>query len=499
MKTKSIQLIACLAWCIFSSSLQADDETVPPNLVFIIADDCTFSDIGCYGGQALTPNIDALAEQGMRMMQCFQAAPMCSPTRHSLYTGQYPVKTGAYPNHTFARDDVKSIVHYLQPLGYRVALSGKTHIGPESVFPFEYSKGGNAKKRQAKLDQAVVASEPSVINMGAIDNLMTECSETKKPFALFACSNEPHEPWNKGKRFRPQYDSAALKLRPYMVDTPSTRTAYRDYLAEISFFDSEVGQILSMIDQHDLADNTLVMVVSEQGNSFPFAKWSCYDAGLQSIMIVRWPGQVSAGSETDALVEYVDVCPTFVEAAGGTPAAIIDGKSLLPVLRGETDHHKDHVFGIQTTRGIFNGPRDYPIRSVRNERFKLIRNLDPDATFHNTINGKAWFRSWEASAEGGNEHAQSIIERFATRPAFELYDVQADPHELNNLAGDADYAAVLSELAETLAAWMQSQGDLGLETEMQAFEHMHGGNQEYKEWANAQKTPNQSKRGRKQK
>jgi uncharacterized sulfatase len=110
-----------------------------PNFVFIIADDCTFRDIGCYGGQAYTPNIDKLASQGMRFTHCFQAAPMCSPTRHNIYTGLYPVKSGAYPNHTFAKDGTKSVVHYLKPLGYRVALSGKKHINPPEVFPFEYS------------------------------------------------------------------------------------------------------------------------------------------------------------------------------------------------------------------------------------------------------------------------------------------------------------------------------------------------------------------------
>lgn len=101
-----------------------------PNIVFIIADDCTFRDLGCYGGQAHTPNIDKLAGEGMRFTRCFQSAPMCSPTRHSISTGLYPVKSGAYPNHTHVGEDTKSIVHYMKELGYRVAQSGKTHVGP---------------------------------------------------------------------------------------------------------------------------------------------------------------------------------------------------------------------------------------------------------------------------------------------------------------------------------------------------------------------------------
>lgn len=151
-----------------------------PNLVFIIADDMTHRELGCYGGQAHTPNIDSLATQGMRFERCFQAASMCSATRHNIYTGLYPVKSGAYPNHTFAKDGTKSIAHYLQELGYRVALSGKTHIGPKEVFPFEYS----GKKNNPDMD--------------AVDALMSESAASETPFCLFACSNEPHSPWDKG-------------------------------------------------------------------------------------------------------------------------------------------------------------------------------------------------------------------------------------------------------------------------------------------------------------
>ena len=116
-----------------TASKPASGKPALPNFLFVIADDCTHRDLGCYGGQALTPNIDQLAAEGMRFTQCFQAAPMCSPTRHNIYTGLYPVKSGAYPNHTFAKDGTKSVAHYLKPHGYRVALSGKKHIATGSV------------------------------------------------------------------------------------------------------------------------------------------------------------------------------------------------------------------------------------------------------------------------------------------------------------------------------------------------------------------------------
>ncbi|HYW79328.1 MAG TPA: sulfatase, partial [Thermoguttaceae bacterium] len=252
-----------------------EERTTRPNFLFVIADDCTFRDIGCYGGQAHTPNIDRLASEGMRFTRCFQAAPMCSPTRHNIYTGLYPVKSGAYPNHTFAKPGTRSVVHYLEPLGYRVALSGKRHIGTREVFPFEFLGSGN---------------NPDI---GAIDTFLSECREKATPFCLFACSNEPHSPWNKGDASR--YDPAKVKLPPYFVDTPTTRDDMSRYLAEITYYDGQVGECLDLLEKHDLAENTLVIVVSEQGSSFPFGKWTCYDTGLQSAMIVRWPGKVAPG------------------------------------------------------------------------------------------------------------------------------------------------------------------------------------------------------------
>ena len=223
-----------------------------PNIIFINADDLTHTDLSVYGGQAYTPNFERLASEGMQFSLCFQAAPMCSPTRHNLYTGIYPVKTGAYPNHTFAKDGTKSIVHHLKPLGYRVALSGKRHISPESVFPFEYSGKSNNP------------------DMAAVEELLVESKAAGTPFCLFACSNEPHTPWNLGDKSR--YPEGEIELPSYIVDTPETREAYSRYLAEITYYDDQVGQILDLLDKHGLAENTLVMLSSEQGNSMPFAK-----------------------------------------------------------------------------------------------------------------------------------------------------------------------------------------------------------------------------------
>ncbi len=477
-----------LAGLLVLSALEAHAEK--PNFLFVIADDCTYRDLGCYGGQAHTPNLNKLMAQGMRFNRCFQTAPMCSPTRHTIYTGLYPVKSGAYTNHSHAYDEVKSVVHYLKPLGYRVALSGKSHVAPPEVFPFEMSSRKPSKKEIKASDYV----PESVIDFVAVDKLMTESAASGTPFALFACSNEPHEPWNKGEAYRSLYNVDDIKLRPYMVDTLQTRKEYVMYLAEITFYDDEVGRLLKLLEKHGLSENTMVMVVSEQGNVFPFAKWSCYDSGLQSGMIVRWPGKVMPGSETDAMVEYVDVVPTFVEAAGGKPAKVLDGKSLLPVLAGKTSDHKEYVYGLQTSRGIYSGPHHYGIRSVRDAQFKLIWNLDPDAEFQNYARKKKWFATWQERAEAGDAHAEWVLNRYAKRPELELYDVTEDPFEINNLAQNPEYAGTVFRLKKQLDAWMASQGDKGQETELAAFERMLSGNDEYKEWAKANGDPNKDKK-----
>lgn len=434
-----------------------------PNIVFIVADDCTYLDLEVYGGQAKTPHLNQLAKEGMRFTRCFQTAPMCSPTRHNLYTGIYPVKSGAWPNHTQVYPGTKSIAHYLNGAGYRTALSGKTHIGPPESFPFEYSR----EFRTA--DPGETTPYPS------IEQLFRNTKSTGTPFCLFACSNEPHTPYTRGTPT--DYPPASLTLPPTFVDTPETRLQYSKYLAEITFFDAQCGALLGLLDKYGLRESTLVMVVSEQGSGFPFAKWTCYELGLASGMIARWPEHISPGSLSDALVEYCDVTPTLLATAGLEKSPTMDGRSFLPVLLGQASEHKRYTFGIHSTKGIINGSPTYGVRSCGTKTFRYIRNLTPEIPFQNVVTREGgdkadFWTSWVAKAETGNQHARNLVHRYQYRPAEELYHIGVDPHCLNNLADEAQYTSIKAELSAELDSWMTSQGDQGAATE--ALAHTRG-------------------------
>ena len=467
----------------------ADGPQEPrPNFVIVIADDMTYHDVGCWGNKDVrTPNIDRLAAEGMRLIHMFSPSPMCSPCRQALYTGLFPVRNGAHPNHSRVYDGVKSMPHYLGPLGYRVGLIGKTHYGPREAFPFEHpsagpgmskadgeSKGGKqARRLQDDAADSAASTIPGATGSkaaGAIRNFIAR--DNDQPFCLVVASNEPHAPHTLGDAS--VYDLAKLALPPYLVDTPETRHALAAYYAEVEVFDRQVGQVMQILDQTGQADNTLVLVLSEQGSGWPHCKWTLYDAGIRVAAVARWPGKVEPGSTSQALMQYVDVLPTFLAAAGAVPPADLDGLSFLDALAGRTESCRETVFAVQTSRGIINGPEAYGIRCARDGRYKYILNLNHESEFRNVVLKSPLFKSWQAKADAGDPFARSQVDRYLRRPDVEFYDIRADPHEMNDLSADPSLEDDRRRLRARLDAWMKQQGDHGTATELGAKERRKG-------------------------
>ena len=179
-----------------------------------------------------------------------------------------------------------------------------------------------------------------------------------------------HSPWTVGNPEQFQFDK--LKLPPHFADTPELRRDYAKYLAEIGVLDKQVGDILKTLEKTRKADNTLVIFTSEQGGQWPGAKWTNWEQGLHTAFMARWPGKITPGRRTDALIQYADVVPTLVDAAGGDSKKLhLDGTSFLDLLLGRKDEHRKYVYGMHNN--IPEGP-PYPIRTIRTSRFRYIRN-----------------------------------------------------------------------------------------------------------------------------
>ena len=439
-----------------STQLRAQSK---PNIVFMLADDCSSWDLGVYGSKdSKTPVIDQLAKEGMRFTKCYQSSPMCSPTRQNILTGLSPFRSGAYPNHTNVNSNVKNIADYLNPLGYRVALGGKQHYGPAKNFrSLEYLGQVKGKDQDPDFEK--------------IDSFLKDVSATKQPFCLFVCSNQPHSPWNHGDTTL--FDKDKIKLPPFYADLPQTRKDFRNYMAEINYLDGQVKQALDLLEKYHLSDNTIFVFASEQGNSFPFAKWTCYNVGLKSALIVRWPGKIKPNTVSNALVEYSDITPTFIDIAGGKSVDSLDGSSLVPVLTGQKIEHKKYTYGQMTTRGIFDGSDYYPIRSVSNGKYRYVVNYTPTVQFRNVVDKERFFKEWIQDAKT-NPRTKELVHKHSFRPAEELYDDEADPYNQHNLVADGKLASVKSALKQQLEHWMAHTGDQGIRTELLALEHMPG-------------------------
>ena len=445
----------------------------PPNILIVIADDLHWSDMGCMGNdQVRTPNIDRLAKEGMAFDAAFTSTAMCSPTRQQLLTGLWPVRSGAWPNHSGVYKGVRSLPTHLNQLGYRTAHMGKGHIKPKASYPFEPL--GDVPHQKGLPEQLPDLAKRVKRFMGDVG---------EQPWCLYYASHQPHKPFSVGDPSR--YPVDEIKVPPHLIDTPDTRKQLSLYYAEVEMLDAELGMLLDTLDKLDKADNTLVIFTSEQGAPhLPFGgKWTCWDHGLKTALIARLPGTIQAGTRTDAMVQYIDVVPTLIEFAGGDPEQIdtgvdhptrqtrgFDGISFAGVLSGRATTHRKHVYGIHTTKGIINGSKSYPIRSVRDKQWLMVWNLnaknEPFKNIFHSRDANDW-ADWQEAIK----HDPAIAKRvafFQDRPEFELYDIAADPYQLKNLAEDPKHADRLRDMQATLNAWMKSEGDEGLVTEAKA-------------------------------
>ena len=438
---------ATILW-LAASLLNADASNQPPHLVLFLADDHGAADAGCYGNPDVhTPHLDRLATEGVRFERAYCASPSCTPSRSALYTGLMPARNGAHPNHSSVRDGTQSLPHYLAALGYRTVLFGKSHIAPREAFPFEYVSG---RIPPAGPDQG------SALNTDTLDQFLAS-HDPQQPLCLIVSSWSPHIPWpaNQG------YSAAQVELPPGSVDTPESREARTRYYSDVTQLDSRLGSCLESLERHGFSDNLFFVYASDHGAQWPFAKWNLYEAGTRVPLIVRWPGSAQPEQTSHALVSLVDLLPTFIDIAGGKPPSEIDGRSFAPLLTGATDRHREAIFTTHTGDGKMNRS---PMRAVRTDRYKYIRNLHPERKYVTHISrgvtrdGRDYWDSWLAKAKN-DPAAERAVAAYEKRPDEEFYDLAIDPHEQRNLAAKLP-ESTKADLRAQLAAWREDQGEI---------------------------------------
>jgi len=440
-------LVYISVFSFYSIAKEASDQK--PNILIIIADDCTHSDLPVYGGKNLqTPQIDKLASQGMTFNRAFVTMSMCVPCRAELYTGMQPVRSGVCWNHSIARTGTTSIVQYLGVMGYRVGIAGKVHADPREVYPFEMVPGVERN----------CVSETAIYDAAGLREFMA--TDEKQPFCLITALVVPHIPWTVGDPSH--FNPAKLQLPPYLADNKETRHEFARYLAEIEVLDKQVGETLGLLDELNITDNTLVIFTSEQGAQLPFCKWTNWNNGVHTGFIVRWPDRIERGSRTDAIIQYNDVLPTLLDALGSKADTRFDGSSFLSVLKGEKDSHRSYAYFMHNN--VPEGP-SYPIRSITDGSYHYIRNLESERLYierhlmaRMPLN-KYW-PSWVFDASDDPE-ILDLVTRYQKRPSEELYNLSEDPNEINNLADQENFQKIKRNLSRKLDKWMLDQGDPG--------------------------------------
>jgi N-sulfoglucosamine sulfohydrolase len=323
MRTRTIALWLVGAAMAQPAAAVGQDQTPPPNILVLVADDLGWRDLGISGNKGIrTPNIDRLAHSGLRVIHAFGTSPQCSPSRISTLTGKYSHATLTEDLHTPLPDGERILPSYLQARGYFTGMMAKTHLGPNGERQFEWYS--------PKLSAAL----PTFLD-----------SAGTRPFFLWVGFHDPHRPYERGAIDHP-HSPARVTVPPYLADTPETRADLALYYDEIGRMDGEIGRMLAELERRQLRQKTLVVLVSDNGAPFPREKGTLYDAGTRTPLIFSWPGTIRANSVFDrGLVSTVDLAATLLEVAGAAPPDSMQGRSFRPMLTApESFNGRDSVF-----------------------------------------------------------------------------------------------------------------------------------------------------------
>jgi arylsulfatase A-like enzyme len=441
-----------------ATSQTADSIHSHPNILFLLADDWGWPSANLYGDSVIKlPTFDWIAAQGMLFNNAFCAAPSCSPSRASILTGEYPhqLEQGSqlwgtllpkFPNYTVL----------LENAGYLVGLTGKGYgpSGNERSAGYVHNPAGKHYKNFSDFLDAVKKGQP---------------------FCFWFGSHKPHRPYPRGIGRNLDTPPAGVQVPAYLPDVREIQEDFLDYYFEVQQFDSACRRIVLLLKEKDLLKNTLIVMSGDNGFPFPRAKANLYDGGTHIPLAVMWKGVVTPKTVSNAFVSLADLAPTFLEAAGLPIPRQMTARSMLSILKGrKKDHPWDRVY-LEMERHAYarKGNVGYPMRAIRTEKYLYIRNFEPErwpAGDPVSLSRLGAFADCDASPskEFVITHDRLRIKKsnetyfqaaFGKRPAEQLYVLKSDPYEMNDVAGNKRYRAILIRFRKELEKWMEKTND----------------------------------------
>lgn len=433
------------------------EELDPPNILILMSDNHSWNHLGCYGDATVrTPNIDELAEEGVRFTQAYCPSPSCTPARAAMLTGQdiWRLEEGAnlwgmMPSHFAVYTDL------LEQAGYLVGYEGK------GWGPGDHEAGGWSRN-------------PAGQRYGSFEEFYNE-RERGQPFCYWFSSRDPHRPYRAGGGEQAGYDLESIAVPPYLPDDPAVRGDIADYYAEIEHFDAEVGEHLGLLSEFGVTDETVIIVASDNGWQMPRGLANLYDAGTRLPLIVSMPQRFPGGRVVDDFVSLTDFAPTILDLAGLPIPGDMTASSFVPILasneHGIVDPQRSFVVTARERHAFARqGGPGYPARALRTRDHLYIRNYAPelwpagDPPLYGDVDAHMLqfpspTKMFLLQRPDDPEHRSLFDLAFAKRPAEELYDLATDPHQTKNLAKDPAYESTRAELSARLQDYLQSTAD----------------------------------------
>ncbi|MBU2905335.1 sulfatase [Arenibacter algicola] len=469
---KKSTLNTLLVGCLFLTLVaKAQKNMERPNILFCIADDASMKSFGAYGDTFVnTPSIDSLAKEGVVFNNAYNGNPKCSPARACILTGKYSwqLKEAADHNGRFP-SEFKTYPQLLANEGYNIGFTGKGW-GPGVYDTEDNPAGPEYSSIKLKPPYKGISDIDYASNFGVFLNE----KGGENPFCFWLGAKEPHrayelDSWKKAGR---ELKEAAVP--PFYPDNDIVRGDLLDYANEVEWFDTQVGQAIQILKEKGLLNNTMIVVTSDHGMPFPRVKGQIYEEGFHIPLIVYWKGKIYPGRKVNDFVSFSDLAPTFMEVAGNKPHQQMTGGSLIKQLlspkSGQIDPSRDHVLLGKERHDVGRSNQDgtdlaYPVRAIRNDSLLYVHNIiperwpvgNPEYGFLNCDGSPT--KTYLTDLQPGDKEYFFFEMNFDKRPEHELYNIQEDPHCINNLADLPKYAVQIKKLRAQMETELIAQGD----------------------------------------